>query len=472
MKIMKTIFTYLLLNVAFLFNAQDGTLDTAFGTNGKMVFPFLSSVVDVKVDQYDRTMILGKNTSGIPVLVSLTPSGSLNLAFDGDGIKEINFGNSNETPASFELLNNGYVVVSSLSPKIAKVSLNGSFDGDFGTNGIAVYEDYLLSNQVTSVSYDQQNNKILVVTGKAIQTSGGTIYKINPIGVVESERQFSFGNGLAPLSSADNDTSGNLYVFGNFNDEKPVSLKFNSAGNQDNSYQLMTNFSWTWTPRYYLNRSDGSSFILTSKYAKPTILKRTPNGIIDTSFGTNGIVTLNYLYDGDTSLKMNVYNGNKIILTGITTPTTGNREVFLVRLTSDGTVDSSFGRNGLSTVSAINDLKSVFLAISSVSGKIYTLGLATNNTVTMYRFNLPSAILSTNDVNNYTLKIFPNPTKSSLNFSQELSAIKITDMSGKQVFSNQEKTKNISVEKLPKGNYIITGKDKNGKNISEKFIKK
>lgn len=468
---MKTIITYFLLAFSFVANAQDGILDTAFGTNGKMVFPFLSSVVDVKIDQYDRTMILGKNTNGVPVLVCLTPNGSLNLAFDADGIKEISFGNPNETPVSFDILSNGYAVVSSLSPKIAKVSIDGSFDANFGTNGIAVYEGYLLNNQITSVSYDKQNNKIFVVTGRDRQSSGGMFYKINSMGVVETSKEFYFGNGLAPLSTADNDLNGNLYIFGNFNDEKPVSLKFNANGDQDNSYQLITNFSWTWTPRYYLNRNDGSSFILTSKYAKPTILKRNPNGIIDANFGTNGMVTLNYLYDGDTSLKMKVYNGNKIIVTGITTPATGNREVFLTRLNSDGTVDSNFGKNGLSVVSNINDLKSVYLAISSESGKIYTLGLSTNNTVAMYRFNLPSAILTTNNTNIYKSKIFPNPTKSTLNFSQELSEIKITDMSGKLVSQKKDKTKNISVENLQKGNYIIIAKDNNGKTISEKFIK-
>ena len=44
-------------------------------------------------------------------------------------------------------------------------------------------------------------------------------------------------------------------------------------------------------------------------------------------------------------------------------------------------------------------------------------------------------------------------------------------MGGKQVSATQSKTKTISVEKLPKGNYLITGKNKNDKTISEKFIK-
>ena len=69
------------------------------------------------------------------------------------------------------------------------------------------------------------------------------------------------------------------------------------------------------------------------------------------------------------------------------------------------------------------------------------------------------------------ISFYPNPAKASLYFSEELSDIKIPDMSGKQVFSIKGKTKNLSVEKLTKGNYIITGKNSKGEMISEKIIK-
>ena len=68
-------------------------------------------------------------------------------------------------------------------------------------------------------------------------------------------------------------------------------------------------------------------------------------------------------------------------------------------------------------------------------------------------------------------KFYPNPTKSILNFSQELSEIKILDMNGKLISQKNEKSKNISLENLPKGIYIINGKNNDGEIISEKFIK-
>lgn len=92
-------------------------------------------------------------------------------------------------------------------------------------------------------------------------------------------------------------------------------------------------------------------------------------------------------------------------------------------------------------------------------------------TMRIFKYNA-SELLSTKEVNN-TVKIsfFPNPAKAQLNFSEELTEIKIIDMSGKQVSIQKEKSKTINVEKLARGNYLITAKDKNGKTISDKFIK-
>lgn len=110
------------------------------------------------------------------------------------------------------------------------------------------------------------------------------------------------------------------------------------------------------------------------------------------------------------------------------------------------------------------------------SNNAYLYGSTYNSTtdietMRLFKYNA-SQLLSTIELTKPNRVILsPNPTKSTLNFSEELSEIKIVDMSGKQVLATQNKTKTISVENLPKGNYLLTAKDKNGKTISEKFIK-
>ena len=90
-----------------------------------------------------------------------------------------------------------------------------------------------------------------------------------------------------------------------------------------------------------------------------------------------------------------------------------------------------------------------------------------------YRFSKIdiSNILSSTEFKKNSLIVYPNPATTILNFSQSLSNLQILDMSGKQAISQKETAKSISVEKLPKGNYLLTAKDKDGKSISHKFIK-
>lgn len=75
-------------------------------------------------------------------------------------------------------------------------------------------------------------------------------------------------------------------------------------------------------------------------------------------------------------------------------------------------------------------------------------------------------------VSQSSIRVYPNPTSDVLNISskEEIETINIFDLTGKKVISSAEKS--ISVAHLPKGNYIVSVKHKNGKISSEKFIKK
>lgn len=70
------------------------------------------------------------------------------------------------------------------------------------------------------------------------------------------------------------------------------------------------------------------------------------------------------------------------------------------------------------------------------------------------------------------ISVYPNPTSDVINVvSQEaIEDINIYDFTGKKLFTT--KNSNIYVNHLPKGNYILTVKHKNGKVSSQKFIKK
>lgn len=69
------------------------------------------------------------------------------------------------------------------------------------------------------------------------------------------------------------------------------------------------------------------------------------------------------------------------------------------------------------------------------------------------------------------INLYPNPVKDVLHFSEEVSNIKITDVSGRMVKEISVSGKSVDVSGLAKGVYMITATSKSGKVISEKFIK-
>ena len=172
---------------------------------------------------------------------------------------------------------------------------------------------------------------------------------------------------------------------------------------------------------------------------------------INNTFGVNAPINFginqNYIYYSDNSSSNNAYR----------TP--------LVAGSSPTQIISNFQYNGEPTY--INSWH-----FDSSNNAFIMATTYTNNVETNRIFKIPSSsLLSTSTTTVSILKLYTNPAKTQLNFSEELSEIKIVDMSGKQISVQKEKAKTINVEKLPKGNYLISAKDKNGKTLSEKFIK-
>lgn len=88
--------------------------------------------------------------------------------------------------------------------------------------------------------------------------------------------------------------------------------------------------------------------------------------------------------------------------------------------------------------------------------------------IASYNINC-SLSVTENDKNNF--KIYPNPVKNTLNFSQEVSNIYIIDTSGKIIKNFNNNSKLIDISNVSKGVYLITFTLKSGKTVSKKFIK-
>ncbi|MNK64892.1 Beta-agarase D precursor [compost metagenome] len=86
-------------------------------------------------------------------------------------------------------------------------------------------------------------------------------------------------------------------------------------------------------------------------------------------------------------------------------------------------------------------------------------------------FNVGGATLDVTYPSLKQIKIFPNPVKDILYFSEEVSNIRIVDISGKLVRQFSILEKSINISKLVKGTYILSVTAKTGERINKKFIK-
>src|SRR5690554_229978 len=79
--------------------------------------------------------------------------------------------------------------------------------------------------------------------------------------------------------------------------------------------------------------------------------------------------------------------------------------------------------------------------------------------------------LSTEEIEQATLKVYPNPATDVLNFSEKLDNIEVYAMDGSKIMTVPSSEK-IDVAHLAKGTYLIKAKNASGKNTQGTFIKK
>ncbi|MBK8245085.1 MAG: hypothetical protein IPK88_16785 [Saprospiraceae bacterium] len=123
---------------------------------------------------------------------------------------------------------------------------------------------------------------------------------------------------------------------------------------------------------------------------KAGIVRLNTNGTLDSTFGTNGISISSFIHKGEDSRAILVQKDGKIIISGSISFSTPSftTECALFRYNSDGTIDQSFGTSGIATAKVPNGYYPSF-AIQQFDNKIISGGylLGNNTDVYMLRFN-------------------------------------------------------------------------------------
>ena len=323
-----------------------GVLDPTFGTLGKTTTDILNrneTGSAMVIDGSDNIFVAGSTANGNQVnssdfaLAKYNSSGNLiTTGFGGGGKSATDFFGNQDEAYAMTLQTDGKIILAGRAFysdgvnsdfAIARYKTDGTLDTDFGSGGKVVV-NFLAQDNATGVV--MQGDKIIVVGSVSSGGAGTTqlaIVRLNANGSIDT----TYGtNGM--ISSA--------------------ALPAATGAILDGSQRLLVT-------------STGEDF---------TLLRFTSTGQQDTSFGTAGVASVDFAGKDDTARAL-VLQGDKIVVAG-DTQLSGplNTAVGLARFNSNGTLDSSFGTGGTTSLDFTNSLDQARGVALTPDGKIVTAG--------------------------------------------------------------------------------------------------
>ncbi|HYV92930.1 MAG TPA: T9SS type A sorting domain-containing protein [Chitinophagales bacterium] len=324
---------------------------------------------------------------------------TLDSTFSQDGKAIIAIGDSDDVSFSMELQTDGKVILVGNSYNgtnndivLLRYNTDGYLDTSFDSDGIDSIAVGSSGDYGRSVAI-QDNGKI-IVAGYTWNAGGYDValVRCNPDGSLDS----GFGNNgkvVSMIGTADDRgfaialQSDNKILVAGFTetgtDYNFALLRYNEIGTFDSSFgtggKVVTAISTGVDDAYaVVIQPDGK--ILEAGYAFNgtnddfAMARYTTNGTLDPTFGTNGIVTTGIGNQHDWILSISLQTDGKILAVGYTGDGGSNDEFALARYNVDGSLDVSFNGDGKVITSFPNGYATAASASILPSGKIIVAG--------------------------------------------------------------------------------------------------
>ncbi len=310
---------------ALLKQNTDGSLDTSFGTNGKSYggsssYSYSTDQAYATALQEDGKLLVAGSSYGSAstdfALVRYNIDGSLDSTFGTEGkiLTDLD-GGSHDYPYAIALQDDGKIVLAGYTSgtynrfALVRYQANGSLDTTFGTAGIVITQFGANSADFANAVAVQEDGKILVVGTSDVGISTDVVLvRYLSDGSLDS----SFGTG------------GKVFTDAGFTNAETASK--------------------------VVLQSDGKILVSGASYTGSSddfmVIRYTTTGALDPSFGVAGIALIDVdSNQNDYLTDIKVQADGSLVLLGNHSASASD-DIALVRLTSSGSLDTSFGNSG------------------------------------------------------------------------------------------------------------------------------
>ena len=364
-----------------------GNLDSTFGSNGKVLSDIRLGTDDYAYDaagsrEGDGKIVVIGPSDGVGYLLRYNRDGTLDATFGQEGKLPLKFGVASfnaqgvDVQADGKIVAVGYALQESTQYDFAVMRFNndGTLDTSFGAGGLVAVDFGNKSDYAFDVTFqDVGDEERIVVGGRSFQgitVSDFAIARLNPNGSLDTT--FS-SDGKATLSFdagsyedrvwgvaaepdgriilagqtvvSDGDTQ---FAVACYNLDGTPNLAFGGDGNVQTGVGTILDVA-------YAVAFQGDKIVAAGYSRQPStnqdfaVVRYNPDGTLDASFGGDGIVTAHLgppnQWDLASSLAI---SGDKLIVAGRSFQGTAtDYDVAVVRYNYDGSLDSDFGTGGV-----------------------------------------------------------------------------------------------------------------------------
>ena len=400
------VMAYLLMVSSLTLKAQDGVLDNTFGSGGVLTIPYgplSNNYLKSVIVQPDGKILIGGQVNNGTVAPNsnfyinrINPDSTQDLAFNvtGGNAAQVFFSQSSLYTNSIEgmaLQTDGTILFGGYAGSTQKAVVGKlNANGNTFSSPVAVYNTACPNNNViTGLSYNSNTNTIALSGYESYSTtymlglkfinnatscpldgsfnSGGT----NPGTVYLNSTTFTLNNANAVINMDDGSVLLGGYSFDQNGYKVFTVVKLKKDGSMDNFFgvngiaQVALGLAFTGYINAMKLLHNGEILLAGSANNSMGLALLNADGTIDNTFKR---LTYSYFRGSTEVLNIAIQEDNKILVCGKCSNLKGG---LILRCQSNGTIDSSFGTNGLL---AIPNVITNNLALSVKDGHAYVVG--------------------------------------------------------------------------------------------------